>query len=88
VNLQLLAPQSEDNAFLEWWRMLCTKFSRIARDGHNSLVILRVLTLWKQHNGCVFDNKSPSISGAIRRVGLEVGLWEMAGAKMWFLLVF
>jgi hypothetical protein len=86
VNLQLLAPQSEDSAFLEWWRTLCTKVSGIARDGLNSLVILGVWTLWKQHNGCVFDNKSPSIADAIRRVGLEVDLWEMARAKKLSLL--
>jgi hypothetical protein len=42
--------------------------------------------LWKQRNGCVFDNKSPSIADAIRRVGLEVHLWEMAGAKKLSLL--
>jgi hypothetical protein len=86
VNLQFLAPQSEDSAFLEWWRTLCTKVSGNARDGLNSLVILGVWTLWKQHNGCVFDNKSPSIADAIRRVELEVHLWEMAGAKKLSLL--
>jgi hypothetical protein len=86
VNLQFLAPQSEDSAFLEWWRMLCTKVSGIARDGLNSLVILGVWTLWKQRNGCVFDNKNPSIADAIRRVELEVHLWEMAGAKKLSLL--
>jgi hypothetical protein len=86
VNLQLFAPQSEDSAFLEWWRMLCTKISGIARDGLNSLVILGVWTLWKQHNGYVFDNKSPSIADAIRRVGLEVDLSEMAGAQKLSLL--
>jgi hypothetical protein len=86
VNLQFLAPQSEDSAFLEWWRTLCTKVSAIARDGLNSLVILGVWTLWKQHNGCVFDNKSPNIADAIRRVELEVHLWEMAGAKKLSLL--
>jgi hypothetical protein len=73
VNLQLLAPppspKSEDSAFLEWWRVLCTKVSGIARDGLNSLVILGVWTLWKQRNGYVFYNKSPSINDAIRRVG-------------------
>jgi hypothetical protein len=74
VNLQLLAPQSEDSAFLEWWRTLCTKVSRIAWDDLNSLVIMGVWTLSKQHNGCVFDNKRPSITDAIRRVGLEVDL--------------
>jgi hypothetical protein len=66
--------------------MLCTKVSRIARGGLNSLVILGVWTLWKQHNGCVFDNKSPNIVDAIIRVGLEVDLWEMAGAKKLSLL--
>jgi hypothetical protein len=29
-----------------------------------------------------FYNKSPSINDGIRRVGLEVDLWEMAGAKL------
>ena len=70
----------------EWWRTLCTKVSGIARDGLNSLVILGVWTLWKQRNGCVFDNKNPSIADAIRRVELEVHLWEMAGAKKLSLL--
>jgi hypothetical protein len=87
VNLQLLAPQSEDSAFLEWWRMLCTKVSRIARHGLNSLVILGVWTLWKPRNGFVFDNKSPNIADAIRRVGgLEVDHREMVGAKKLSLL--
>jgi hypothetical protein len=86
VNLQLLAPQSEDSAFLERWRVLCAKVSGIARDGLNSLVILGVWTLWKQRNGYVFYNKSPSINDGIRRVGLEVDLWEMAGAKKLSLL--
>jgi hypothetical protein len=68
--------------------MLCTKVSGIARDGLNSLVILEVWTLWKQRNGCVFDNKSPSITDALKRVGLVVDLWEMAGAKKLSLLTF
>jgi hypothetical protein len=61
---------------------LSTQVFGIARDGLNSLVILEVWTLWKHHNRCLFDNKSPNIVDAIRRVGLEVDLWEMAGAKM------
>jgi hypothetical protein len=66
--------------------MLCTKVSEIAKDGLNSLAILGVWTLWKQRNGYVFYNKSPNITDAIRRVGFEVDLWEMAGAKKLCLL--
>jgi hypothetical protein len=50
------------------------------------LVILGVWTLWTHHSARVFDNKSPIIADAIRKVGLEVDLWEMAGAKKLSLL--
>jgi hypothetical protein len=37
-------------------------------------------------NGCVFDNRSPSVAVAIRSVGLEIDLWVLAGAKKLSLL--
>jgi hypothetical protein len=40
----------------------------------------------KYRNGCVFDNRSPSVAVAIRSVGLEIDLWVLAGAKKLSLL--
>jgi hypothetical protein len=86
VNLQHLAHQSCEGVFMDWWQDLSTKVPGIARNGLNSLVILGVWTLWKHRNGCVFDNKSPSVAVAIRSVGLEIDLWVLAGAKKLSLL--
>jgi hypothetical protein len=86
VNLQHLAHQSCEGGFMDWWQDLSTKIPGIARNGLNSLAILGVWTLWKHRNGCVFDNKSPSVVVAIKSVGLEIDLWVMAGAKKLSLL--
>jgi hypothetical protein len=66
VNIQSLAPQIGEEAFMNWWKMICTHVHGVAQEGLNSFVILGAWTLWKHCNGCVFDKKRPNIDVALR----------------------
>jgi hypothetical protein len=77
VNLQLLAPQSEDSAFLEWWRILCTKVSGIARDGLNSQVILGVGSYGSSAMAVFLTTRAPIFLMLLEELGwrLTFGRW-------------
>jgi hypothetical protein len=53
----------------------------IARQGHNSLIILGAWTIWNHKNGCVFDMANPNMETAITKAKEEGVLWKMAGDR-------
>jgi hypothetical protein len=86
VNIQNLAPQLGDGAFMEWWHEIGRQVQGVAHEGLNSLIILGASSLRKHHNGCVFDRKRPNIDAVHRSSNQERELWEVAGAKKLSLL--
>jgi hypothetical protein len=57
VNIQNLAPQLGDGAFMEWWHEIGRQVQGVAHEGLNSLIILGASSLRKHHNGCVLTEK-------------------------------
>jgi hypothetical protein len=60
-----------DGGFMDWWHEICNQVHGVARVGLNSLIILRVWTLWKHHNGCIFDKKWPSMEVSLESADYE-----------------
>lgn len=61
VNLQAVAPTSQDHSFQEWWRRAGRRVSAEHRKAFNTLVMLVAWETWKHRNRCVFDGMAPSI---------------------------
>jgi hypothetical protein len=70
VNIQNMAPQLGDGAFMEWWHKICSQVHGVAQEGLKSLIILGVWTLWKHRNECVFDKKRPSMEVVLESAAL------------------
>lgn len=56
-------------------------FSKEARRGFDSLVVLGAWILWKTRNDIVFNSASPRIDQALLLALDEADLWMLAGAK-------
>jgi hypothetical protein len=86
VDIQSKDPQIGREAFMNWWRMICTHVHGEAQV-LNSFVILGAWTLWKHRNECVFDKNRPNIDVALKTADQERErerereMWEMAGAR-------
>jgi hypothetical protein len=80
INLQTFAPQFGEGSFMQWWQRCSDQLRGIAKKGFNSLITLRLWTLWNHRNGCVFDKILPNLGAAIRKAE-ERDLWVLAGAK-------
>ena len=81
MGLQALSLQSTEISFHSWWERVNSAASDMARKGINSLVILRVWTLWTHRNRCVFDGAAPSVAGALAVAEDDRRSWSLAGAR-------
>jgi hypothetical protein len=79
--LHPLAPKPEDNSLFCWWEQAEQRTEGLTRRGFNSLVILGSWTIWKMHNGCVFEGLSPSPATVFSHFCEGRDMWLMTGAK-------
>jgi hypothetical protein len=52
-----------------------------AKKGIDSIIALGAWIIWNHRNKCIFDGWTPNVSLALKMVGEERSMWEMAGAK-------
>ncbi|KAJ1260729.1 hypothetical protein BS78_10G254900 [Paspalum vaginatum] len=51
------------------------------KQGPDPLIILGAYTIWKNRNGCFFDEVSPSVPRVLVLSREEAHLWGLAGAR-------
>ena len=79
--LQAVAPQLNDQFFIDWWAGASSRFSGHVRKGLNSIIILGAWLVWKHRNYCVFDGGSPDLSRVISSFREAAQQWFVAGAQ-------
>ena len=79
--LQAVAPQLNDQFFIDWWAGASSRFSGHVRKGFNSIIILGAWLVWKHSNYCVFDGETPVLARVISEFREEAQLWSIAGAR-------
>jgi hypothetical protein len=81
VDLHLPAPHPTDYLFDDWWEKVSLATLGLTRRGLNSLIILRVWTIWNHRNKCVFDGASPSMVEILILTREEQRQWMIVGAR-------
>jgi len=79
--LQAIAPQLDDQCFIEWWAEASSRFSGQAKKGVNSTIILRSRLVWKHHNYYVFEGGGANLARVMTAFKEEAQLWSVAGAR-------
>jgi len=79
--LQTVAPQLDNQDFMEWWAGASNRFSGQVKKGVNSIIILGAWLVWKHHNYCVFYGGSPDLSCVISAFREAAQQWSVAGAQ-------
>ena len=80
-DLQTVAPQLDNQDFMEWWAGASNRFSGQVKKGVNSIIILGAWLVWKHRNYCVFDGGSPDLSRVISSFREAAQQWFVAGAQ-------
>ena len=70
-----------DTPFADWWIDTCTSSPTALRKGLCSIIALTAWAIWKHRNGCVFDQRQPSIATLLQSIQEDARLWASAGAN-------
>jgi len=79
--LQAVAPQMNDQFFVEWWNGASSRLSGQVKKGFNSIIILGAWSVWKHRNHCIFDGGAPALPWVISEFKEEAQCWSVAGAR-------
>ena len=72
---------SPDTPFADWWIDTCTSSPMVLRKGLSSIIALTAWAIWKHRNGCVFDQRQPSVTSLLQSIREDARLWASAGAN-------
>ena len=70
-----------DTTFADWWMDACTSSPSALRKGLCSIIALTAWAIWRHRNGCVFDQRQPSIATLLQSIQEDARLWASAGAN-------
>jgi len=79
--LQAVAPQMNDQFFVEWWNGASSRLSGQVKKGFNSIIILGAWSVWKHCNHYIFDGGAPALPWVISEFKEEAQCWSVAGAR-------
>ena len=76
---QVVIPDA-DAKLIEWWPDRRLRLPRLLRKGFDSLVLLTVWSLSKEHNARVYERSAITVPTLCRIINDEVQLWKLSGA--------